>query len=294
MGPFEDLADGTAGTAFAIAKNFPIKTREIPKLPRRSTVPTPAEDATNWKAPLFGPHRPPGKWKITGERSRRIDQPEKKGKNNDALIDQGIARGEVNFEVETYTGQQFRDLQDFYEQYLSPDRPLTKANVTVIAYPALYIRGVKAVYGFKASFPVPRSDKGDAPMVSSFTAKVFNPGTRIGGSGSGSRKPKPPNGTNTNVSSSNLEDLVTLARIGNVALGFVLPGVPDPFLQSSTPEAVQLLKNLGINVDVLAPVTGEPLPPMIIPFKEQASLATITKSVPDQMVVDIANARAPR
>ena len=262
----------------------PFVPRPEPQLPRYANVKSPAEDPTSWNSVFFDTKRPPGKWRVTGMRERHIDNPKKKGENPNVLIDQGIAPGEVDFEVETYTGEQLRDLQDFYEQYLSPDRPLARANVTMVAHPALQMRGVKLVYGFRASFPEPRGYKGDVPVVSKFTAKVFNQKTRIG-STQGSRKPKPAAAAGGNATSTRLDVLVGAVQAGTFGLFGTLIESED--IQG-------LLRTAGVSVDDVALQAPTTTSPVILPYKDATALSILTGSIPDTMVTDVAAARAPR
>ncbi len=284
MSIVEDLADGNADTAFAIGRNFPIRPREIPKLPRTATIQSPAENPAIWKAVYFQAHAAPGKWKVSGIRARTIEQPKKKGTDKNTLLDQGIAPGEVDFEVETWTGQQLRDLQDFYNAYLSPDRALKDANVTIVAYPALHVRNIKQVYGFKATIPEPQGDRGDVRIISKFTAKVFTEKTKIGGQGT--RKPKGTPAAGGNAGSSRIDVLLEAAQTGALLLFGLNIG--------ESADVQGLLRSAGVNVDSLGLQAPAATSPVILPYREATALSIISGSIPDTMVADQSMARAPR
>lgn len=157
---------------------------------KTSDIQAPEEDIFGWNFLVVDGRQCPGQClPIEFEREREIDQPKKKGASVNVLYDQGLKPGSVPIRIRTTTGDALRDLQDFYNKYMDPERPLAKRTVVTVAHPQLYARGVKAAYFFKASSPMPTREGGIWPIVSSFHFAIVDPKTQISAA-SGSSKPK--------------------------------------------------------------------------------------------------------
>jgi hypothetical protein len=161
---------------------------------KTSDIQAPEEDIFGWNFLVVDGRQCPGQClPIDFEREREIDQPKKKGASVNVLYDQGLKPGEVPIRIRTTTGDALRDLQDFYNKYMDPERPLAKRTVVTVAHPQLYARGVKAAYFFKASSPMPTREGGVWPLISTFHFAIVDPKTQISAA-SGSSKPKLPTG----------------------------------------------------------------------------------------------------
>lgn len=157
---------------------------------KTSDIQAPEEDIFGWNFLVVDGRQCPGQClPIDFEREREIDQPKKKGASVNVLYDQGLKPGEVPIRIRTTTGDALRDLQDFYNKYMDPERPLAKRTVVTVAHPQLYARGVKAAYFFKASSPMPTREGGVWPLISTFHFAIVDPKTKIS-TADGSSKPK--------------------------------------------------------------------------------------------------------
>ena len=57
--------------------------------------------------------------------------------------------------IRTNDATTFRSLYDFYVQYMSPDRPLSRQNVVPVYHPQLYARGIAQGYFYDSPLPKP-------------------------------------------------------------------------------------------------------------------------------------------
>jgi len=157
-------------------------------------IPSPEEDVTAyaviWIAgrPCPGQVLPP-----EGENKRDVEHKKSKGSTRDLLLDQGKVPTEGTIKIRTTNGDTLRDLQEFYQRYMSPDRPLTKLNVVDIAHPAYYARGITQGYFYSAPVFQPTAPGGIRPLIHEFRFKVVGPKTQISTAGQGSSKPKTTN-----------------------------------------------------------------------------------------------------
>lgn len=163
-------------------------------LPRGATFKGPDEDPELWNFLVIEGKTIASKCLLPDfDRERDVDAPKQKGSSVNRLVDNGLSPGEVTIQILTTNSEQLRNLQDIYVQYMSPDRPLSKQNVVTIGHPVFYLRSIRQLYFFGCGAPKNQGD-GQAPLLHTFKAKVFDSKTQIGGGGS--TKPKPSNAPN--------------------------------------------------------------------------------------------------
>lgn len=158
-------------------------------------LPTAEENPEAWNI-LWVANRPvPGTClPIEGERLRDVEHKKSKGSTRDILVDQGMQPTECTIKIRTYDATTFRSLYDFYQLYMSPDRPLSRQTVVPVWHPQLYARGITLGYFYSAPLPQPTEQGGIRPYISTFKFKIVGPKTQINDS-STSSKPKQANTT---------------------------------------------------------------------------------------------------
>lgn len=221
-----------------------------------SELPTADEDPESWNVIWIAGLPCPGIClPIDGERRRSVDHTKSKSSSRDILIDQGLEPTECTIRIRTTSGTVFRDLYNFYLQYMAPDRALTRLNVVSVSHPQLYARGIKQGYFYAAPLPKPTSDTGIRPYIHEFKFKVVGPKTQISAN-SGSSKPKQSNtiGGPTDPNFKARTGIgAAVTAIGNAAK--LLPGVslftsgtprpPDQKAEMLTPADTQKVANAG-------------------------------------------------
>lgn len=153
-------------------------------------LPTAEEDPESWNI-LWVANRPvPGIClPIEGERKRDVEHKKSKGSTRDILVDQGLEPTECTVTIRTNDATTFRSLYDFYVQYMSPDRPLSRQNVVPVYHPQLYARGIAQGYFYDSPLPKPTENGGIRPYLHVFKFKIVGPKTQIGDATSKSKKP---------------------------------------------------------------------------------------------------------
>lgn len=202
-------------------------------------LPTAEEDPESWNI-LWVANRPvPGIClPIEGERKRDVEHKKSKGSTRDILVDQGLEPTECTVTIRTNDATTFRSLYDFYVQYMSPDRPLSRQNVVPVYHPQLYARGIAQGYFYEAPLPKPTENGGIRPYLSVFKFKIVGPKTQIGDS---SKSSKPTNSkqnswykpTENTYIANDLHEWVSLMSTNEQ----ILPGVFTGDQQSLRPNA---------------------------------------------------------
>lgn len=203
---------------------------------KTSDLQAPEEDIFGWNSIFVDNRQCPGQCLPMNdfERERECDQPKKKGASVNVLFDQGLKPGEVSVRIRTTTGDQLRDLQDFYLKYMDPERALSRRTVVTVAHPQLYARGVKAGYFFSAGPPAPTRDGGIWPLISTFKFKIVDPKTKITTS-SGASKPKPKDQYVSQQITDTLRGSVQPIPTPGITSAAVLAGLPRPPNQPAPP-----------------------------------------------------------
>lgn len=227
---------------------------------KTSDLEAPEENIFTWNALFVDGRQCPGQClPIEFEREREVDQPKKKGSSVNVLFDQGLKPGEVPVRIRTTSGEQLRELQDFYLRYMDPERALSRRTIVVVAHPQLYARGVKSGYFFAAGSPMPTREGGVWPLISTFKFKITDPKTKISAA-SGASKPKIKDitvgGTPTDYLTGNVKQLQTpgvssqnLPRPANQPATILEP----PALRKSAQTGNGLAKMAVNSVDAGAP-----------------------------------------
>ena len=212
-------------------------------------LPTAEEDPESWNV-LWVANRPvPGIClPIEGERKRDVEHKKSKGSTRDILVDQGLEPTECTVTIRTNDATTFRSLYDFYVQYMSPDRPLSRQNVVPVYHPQLYARGIAQGYFYEAPLPKPTENGGIRPYLSVFKFKIIGPKTQIGDSSKSSK----PSASKTSVVGGPINKWFELSQTPGVTQISNNPNLPNISIETNQrPIAQTQVLYTPANVDKL-------------------------------------------